>query len=217
MKIAITGSDRPLGALLCRRLSAEHQIRPIGASDPSGVDLGPTAESFHRADLRLPSAVRLALMNMDMVVHCQPHDPGPQEGSEQEILDVIARGTYALLNTAHELGIGRVILVSHLSIMQDYPEDLTVSEHWMPHPRAEAESLAPYLAELVGRELARIGKIECLCLRMGDLNAADGTTEEAAVKAVEAGLHRDIKSDSGYFWHLEHIASSGRFAPQARR
>jgi nucleoside-diphosphate-sugar epimerase len=215
MKIAITGADRPTGALLSRRLSNEHQIRPIGSVEQPESDLGSVGEHYQRADLRLPSAVRPALANCDVVVHCQPHDPGPQEGPEQEVLDVIARGTYVLVNTANEVGIGRVILLSHLDIMQDYPEDFVVSEHWMPNPRAEADSLAPYMAELVCRELARIGKIECLCLRLGDLGA-DGTSEEDAVSAVQRALYRELKPESGYQWHLEHIASAGRFAASAR-
>lgn len=215
MKIAITGADRPTGALLSRRLSDEHQIRPIGSVEQPESDLGSVGEHYQRADLRLASGVRPALANCDVVVHCQPHDPGPQEGPEQEVLDVIARGTYVLVNTANEVGIGRVILLSHLDIMQDYPEDFAVSEHWMPNPRAEADSLAPYMAELVCRELARIGKIECLCLRLGDLGA-DGTSEEDAVSAVQRALYRELKPESGYQWHLEHIASAGRFAASAR-
>ena len=214
MKIAITGADRPTGALLSRRLSDEHQIRPIGSVEQPESDPGSVGEHYSQADLRLASAVRPALANCDVVVHCQPHDPGPQEGPEHEVLDVIARGTYVLVNTAHEVGIGRVILLSHLDIMQDYPEDFTVSEHWMPNPRAEADSLAPYMAELVGRELARIGKIECLCLRLGDLG--DGRSEEDAVNAVQKALYRELKPESGYQWHLEHVASAGRFATGAR-
>ena len=216
MKIAITGADRATGALLSRRLSDEHQIRPIGSAAQPESDLGSVSEHYQRVDLRLAHAVRPALANCDVVVHCQPHDPGSQEGPEQEILDVVARGTYVLVNTAHEVGIGRVIPLSHLDLMQDYPEDFTVSEHWMPNPRAEADSLAPYMAELVGRELARIGKIECLCLRLGDLGGADGTSEEDTVSAVKKALYRELKPESGYQWHLEHVASAGRFAASAR-
>ena len=104
-----------------------------------------------------------------------------------------------------------MILLSNLSMMADYPEDFVVSEHWLPHPRAEAAALAPYVAELVGREISRIGKMECICLRMGGLEAIDGTSEAVVVAAVEKALHREMGS-SGYYWFIEHVASGGRFA-----
>ncbi len=211
MKIAITGADRAVGALLCRRLGAEHTVRPIGVADEPGLDLGEATADYRRADLRLPPAARLALAGTDLILHAQPHDPGPSTGADSDVLDVVARGTYVLMNTAHDLGIGRMILLSHLSMMEDYPEDFAVSEHWLPHPRAEAASLAPYLAELVGREISRIGKIECICLRPGVLGAAEGTSEDDLLAAVQKAMHREMSS-RGYNWFVEHIASGGRFA-----
>ena len=215
MKIAITGADRPIGALLCRDLGADHEVRPIGLSAEPESDLGLTLDSYHRADLRLPSSAIRALKNMDVVVHGQPYDPGSVEGPEHEVLDVVARGTYCMINAAHELGIGRVILLSHLSLLADYPEDYVVGSHWMPNPRAEAQHLAPYTAELVGRELARVGKLACLCLRFGDLDAAEGTSGDDVVGAVRKALYREVDS-AGYQWSIEHVASAGRFAPAGR-
>ena len=61
MKIAITGADRPIGALLCRDLGDEHEVRPIGLSAEPESDLGLTLESYHRADLRVPSSATLSI------------------------------------------------------------------------------------------------------------------------------------------------------------
>ena len=161
MKIAVTGADRSMGAMLCRRLAADHDIRPVGVAAEPATDLGMVASAYHRADLRLPSSVGLVLADIDLILHAQPYDAGQVEGRPgSDVLDVVARGTYVLMNSGHEAGIGRMVLLSNLSMMKDYPEDFAVSEHWLPHPQADAEALAPYVAELVGREISRIGKME---------------------------------------------------------
>ena len=77
----------------------------------------------------------------------------------------------------------------------------------MPCRRAEAGSLAPLMAELVGREIARTGQIEVRCLRLGELDAE--TTADDAVEAVRQALTAER---GGHDWLLAHVASSGRFA-----
>lgn len=212
MRIAITGADRAMGAALCRQLATEREVIPIGRAETPGPDLG-AASAYRCVDLRIPFAAREALRGADALVHAQPHDPVVGDGpdAEQELLDVVSRGTYVLVNAASEAHIGRVVLVSQIALMEDYPEDYRVDAYWLPHPHPDGPSLAPYLAELVCREIARIGKIEAHCLRMGALDAADGTSAADAARAVEEALWGDVRG-RGYCWRQDHVVSGGRFA-----
>ncbi|MFH1569727.1 MAG: NAD(P)-dependent oxidoreductase [Gemmatimonadota bacterium] len=211
MKIAITGADRPLGALFCRGLAGAHEVRPFGWPDEPGQDL--VGLPYRRLDLRIPFAVRPAVEGVDLIVHAMPYDP-PQAGGaagDQVLLDQVARGTYVLVRAACDVRIGRLILISQMALMEDYPADFAVREDWIPLPRATGAGLAPYTAELVCREIARIGRLEVICLRMGALGQRDGTREADALGAVEQALWRPSPGD-GYCWSLHHVVSGGRFA-----
>lgn len=210
--VAVTGADRPTGAALCRGLSAAGQVIAIGQSPAPGTDLG-GAMDYRAADLRLPEAAREALQGAAAVVHAQPHGPSAGEGAapEAELLDVLGRGTYVLVQTAREAGVGRIVLVSPISLMHDYPADYVVEPWWRPRPRADAESLAPYLAELVCREIARTGAIEVCCLRMGDLDDPEGTSSGDAAAAVSAALRSEAGA-GGYSWQVDHVLTGGPFA-----
>jgi len=199
MKIAITGADRPMGALLCQRLAVAHEVVPVGA-----------------ADLSLPLAAATAIRSADFLVHAQPNDPGVRQGPhvEAELLERISRGTYVLVQAAVAEHIRRVVLISQMGLFEDIPEQFVVSADWQPRPRPEAASLAPYMAELVCREIARTGKIEAVCLRMGRLDAVDGTSADDAAAAVQSALTLDM-SDS-YHWQVQHVVSGGRFAQQGK-
>ena len=72
------------------------------------------------------------------------------------------------LTAACAVGIEKVVLLSCLDLVRDYPEEYLVDPQWNALPRAEAGSLAPLMAELVGREIARTGQIEVRCLRLGN-------------------------------------------------
>jgi nucleoside-diphosphate-sugar epimerase len=213
MRLTITGADRPLGAALCRGLAAMHAITPVGESDDAPHDLGGVADAYRRADLNQPPSAAAVLRGADMVVHAQPHDPaiGPGDAGEAELLERIARGTYVLTQAAVEARIGRLVLISDIRLFDAVPEEYVVNAGWQPRPRPEAASLAPYLAELTVREIARVGHIEAVSLRLGALDAADGTSAAAAVDAVNRALTEDVRA-TGYHWLQKHIVSGGRFA-----
>ena len=111
------------------------------------------------------------------------------------------------LTAACAVGIEKVVLLSCLDLVRDYPEEYLVDPQWNALPRAEAGSLALLMAELVGREIARTGQIEVRCLRLGELDAE--TTADDAVAAVRQALAAERE---GHHWSLTHVASSGRFA-----
>ena len=131
----------------------------------------------------------------------------PAGDDEQALLDFAARGTYVALTAACAAGIEKAVLLSSLDLVRDYPEEYLVGPQWNALPRADAGSLAPLMAELVGREIARTGKIEVRCLRLGKLDAE--TMADDAVAAVRQALAAER---NGHHWSLAHVASSGRFA-----
>lgn len=197
MKLVVTGADRPLGALLCRGLAQGREVVPAGA----GVDL------------RSPEEVAALLKGAQALVHTLPYDPPMGRGieAEGEVLDLVARSTYVIVQAACKAGIGRIVLISQLSLLEAYPAEYEVGPDWEPRPRPEGLALAPYMAELTCREIARLGKLEVICLRLGALDAPEGTSGADALKAVEAALVYERK-EREYHWLVHHVASAGRFA-----
>lgn len=209
MRIVVTGAETPLGALLCQRLGQTHEVVPVGLETSAAM------AGYRRADLRVPEQVAPLLEGAQALVHAMPFAPPPLSGGE--LLDLVARSTYVLVQTACQAGIRRLVLVSQLALMEDYPADYVLGPDWAPRPRAEAASLAPYLAELVCREIARTGRIEVACLRLGAMDQPDGTGAADAVKAVEEALVQEKPERGNYHWTIRHLASGGRFARQRRR
>lgn len=198
MKLVVTGADRPLGALLCRGLAQGREVAPAGAG----------------MDLRSPEQVAALLQGAQALVHALPYDPPLGTGieAEGEVLDLVARSTYNLVQAACQAGIKRMVLISQLSLLEAHPATYEVGPQWEPRPRPEGLALAPYLAELTCREICRLGRIEVRCLRLGALDAPEGTSAADALKAVEEALTQERKEKRGYHWSVHHVASAGRFA-----
>lgn len=197
MKLVVTGADRPLGAFLCRSLAQGREVAPAGA----GVDL------------RSPEQVAALLQGAQAIVHALPFDPpmgsGPE--AEGELLDLVARSTYVLVRGACEAGIRKMVLISQLSLLEAYPATYEVGPDWEPRPRPEGLALAPYMAELTCREIARLGKLQVICLRLGALDAPEGTSGADALEWVEKALdHEWVERE--HHWLVCHVASAGRFA-----
>ena len=199
MNVAVIGADRPWGALLMDGLGVGFEVVAIGSEDAPGLD------GYRQVDLLERESVDPVLGGVEAVVYAAVSDSTGD--SEQVLLDAAARGAYVALTAACAAGIEKVVLLSCLDLVRDYPEEYIVDPRWNAIPRAEAESLAPFMAELVGREIARTGQIEVRCLRLGVLD--EETMAEDAVAAVREAL---IAEREGHHWSLAHVASSGRFA-----
>ena len=199
MNVAVIGADRPWGALLMDGLGVGFEVVAIGSEDARDL------VGYRQVDLLERESLDPVLGGVEAVVYAAASDPTGD--SEQVLLDAAARGAYVALTAACAAGIERVVLLSCLDLVRDYPEEYIVDPRWNAIPRAEAESLAPFMAELVGREIARTGQIEVRCLRLGVLGVE--TMAEDAVAAVREAL---IAEREGHHWSLAHVASSGRFA-----
>ena len=199
MRVAVIGADRPWGALLAAELGAGFEVVAIGAEETSDL------AGYRQVDLLQREALDPVLADVEAIVHAAG---GDSEGDDEGVvLDLAARGTYVALTAACAVGIEKVVLLSCLDLVRDYPEEYLVDPQWNALPRAEAGSLAPLMAELVGREIARTGQIEVRCLRLGELDSE--TTADDAVAAVRQALTAERE---GHHWSLVHVASSGRFA-----
>ena len=199
MRVTVIGANRPLGALLASGLREGFEVAAIGAGEVADI------EGYGQVDLLERTAMDAVLADAEAVVYTAAFDP--ETVDEQTLLDEAARGVYVALTAAVEVGVRRMVLVSRLDLVRDYPEEYVVNAQWNPLPRAEAVSLAPMMAEMVGREIARMGKVEVCCLRLGEIDAE--TTVDDALEAVSAAL---VEEQSGHSWSLAHVASSGRFA-----
>ncbi len=199
MHVGIIGADRPWGALLAAELGAEFEVMGLGAEDRSDL------ANYRQVDLLQREALEPALTGVHAIVHAVSGDPAGND--DGVVLDVAARGTYVALTAACAIGIEKAVLLSSLDLLRDYPEEYMVDPQWNALPRAEAGSLAPLMAELVGREIARTGRIEVRCLRLGALGAE--TTTDDTVAAVRQAVTAERE---GHHWSLAHVASSGRFA-----
>ncbi|MDE0332488.1 MAG: hypothetical protein OXL41_11525 [Nitrospinae bacterium] len=196
MRVAVIGADRPWGALLAAELGVEFEVVAIGAEETSDL------AGYRQVDLLQREALDPVLAGVEAIVHAA--GGGPAGDGEGAVLDTAARSTYVALTAACAVGIEKAVLLSDLDLMRDYPEEYIVDpQQWNALPRAEAGSLAPLMAELVGREIARTGR----CLRFGELGAE--TTADDAVEAVRQALTAERR---GHDWLLAHVASSGRFA-----
>ena len=125
-------------------------------------------------------------------------------------VDMAARGAYVALTAAVAAGSGRVVLISRLDLLRDYPERYAIDPQWNPIPRANAHELVPLLAELTGREIARKGEIEVCCLRLGAIGSE--TALDDALAALRTAL---TEARTGHHWWVKHVASRGRFAKEA--
>ena len=199
MRVAIIGADRPWGARLAAELGAGLEVVALGAAESSDL------VGYRQVDLLQREALDAELAGVEAIVLAAGSDLiGDDEGA---MLDSAARGTYVALTAACAVGIEKVVLLSSLDLVRSYPEEYLVDPQWNALPQAEAESLAPLMAELVGREIARTGQVEVRCLRLGTLGAE--TTADDAVAAVRQALTAELE---GHHWSLAHVASSGRFA-----
>ncbi|MEE3259166.1 MAG: hypothetical protein VX293_08140 [Candidatus Latescibacterota bacterium] len=199
MRVTVIGADRPLGAALASGLGDGFAVAAIGVGEVGDVD------DYQQVDLLEREALDAALAGAEAIVHAVAFDPEAE--NEQALLDFVARSTYVALTAAVAAGVGRAVLISRLDLVRDYPQEYVVGPQWNAIPRADAGSLVPMLAELTGREIARMGQLEVRCLRLGELGGE--TMVDDAVAAVRNAL---VAKREGHHWSLEHVASSGRCA-----
>ena len=216
MRVLITGGATRLAQDLAKTLSVRHDVVLTDRSELPAGD----GYAVKTATLSHTGATNALVRGMDAIVHGA--DTGLGE-SESDRLDLAMRCTYNLLWAAAEEGVGRVVLLSSLQVMDGYDEDMTVTETWRPVPTTDLDVLSNYLSESVCREFGRERKTGIICLRLGDLvwgDEGEGVRSSSALyfddaaQAVERAMAAE-RLAAGPDWKLLHIQSAvpgARFA-----
>ena len=207
MNILITQGKSSLAAALASRLSSSHTVR-LTDVDGSAGDAAIT-----QCDLGHDDATDELVSGIDAIIHIGYN--AVDSGDPSEVIDYYSRGTYNLLTAASGAGVARCIYLSTLRLLEDYEENLTVTEKWRSLPPAEDPLLlACHLGEVVCKEFARDSLITVATLRLGfpliygDRQAAVESGESAAVSiddvstAVAEALTADIAR-----WQDIHVQS----------
>jgi nucleoside-diphosphate-sugar epimerase len=167
MTILITGGNSALARRLAAALVAEGPVRLVDRafSTPS-----PEGVSQVVGDLRDPEAMAAVLADITVVLHVAAYLVG-RERHEDAVtaLDESTRGSFVLFNTARTAGVERFILFSTLDLFARMPAHWRVNEGWRPRPEPELAQLCPWLAELSIRENSRVGTLQSICLRVGQI------------------------------------------------
>ena len=207
MNILITQGKSSLAVALASRLSASHTVR-LTDVDGSAGDAALT-----QCDLGHDSGTDDLVRDIDAIIHIGYN--AVDSGDPSELIDYHTRRTYNLLTAAAEASVARCVYLSTLRLLEDYEENLTVTEKWRSLPPSEDPLLlACHLGEIVCKEFARDSLIDVVTLRLGfplicgDRQAAVDSGESAAVSiedvitAVEKSLTADIAR-----WQDIHVQS----------
>ena len=212
MRILISGSRGTLGSALVNALAGRHEVRTLDLAG-GGAGSAPT----YTGDPRDRDVATEAVRDCDAIIHLPPL--AAADASPTDILDAATRGTYNLITTAASAT--RFILISSLRLFERYPVEWRVTEQWAPRPTTAVEDLAPYLAELTVREVARVAPLKAVALRLGDIvddgsrggqpAGANPLHVDDAVQAVERALAFEPAADGPQTgWWVFHIVGAGR-------
>ena len=222
MRVLVTNGATRLSRIVAGALSGEHEVRLADRTQLAGALDG---VELVRSDLGHGEATNDLVRGMDAIVHSGEPDPS---ASVSDRLDAAMRCTYNLLWAASEEGVPRLVYLSSLSVMRGYPENHTVTERWRPRPGTDVSALCYHFGEYVCREFGRDGRVDSVCLRLGDLVEDGGTAASTsalyprdAAQAVEKALAlTDAEKEPVYrapvvrpTWSVFHIQSA---VPNAR-
>ena len=207
MNILITQGKSSLAAALAGHLSASNMVRL------TDMVSGDADAGIFQCDLGHDSATDDVVRDIDAIIHIGYNAVG--SGDPSELLDYHTRGTYNLLTAAAAAGVSRCIYLSTLRLLEDYEENLTVTEKWRSLPPSEDPLLlACHLGEIVCKEFARDGLIDVVTLRLGfplicgDRQEAVESGESAAfsIDDVFTVVERSLTADIAR-WQDVHVQS----------
>ena len=103
------------------------------------------------------------LPNFDcVIIQSMPDNCDTPEDLNQKI-----QKTYNTLSSCVEAGVKKVVMISTLSLMQNYKESYTVTEKWKSTPSTQLDMLSSHLSEVIFKEFARTFSFQKILLRIG--------------------------------------------------
>ncbi len=182
MRLLLTSATSDFGRSVADLLASDHDLvltdLAVHAEDTPGITV---------CDIGDDEATDRLVEGIDAIVHI---GYGGHFAAASDLLDLHTRCTYNLLTAARGAGVARLINLSTLRLLADYPPHLAVTENWRPTPDVEPLILAAHLCEYVCREFAREGGIKIANLRLG-FPLIKGGTEAAAASGESAALAED--------------------------
>ena len=218
MNILITGASSQLAQAIATELKDDHTVRLM---DSVPVDVVEGCD-FIQGNILDPDDSWEAVRGVDTLIHTgePPTDlPSDELKREQMLLDLATRGTHVLFSAAVEAGIKRLIYASTLSIFNNYPDDVYITELWKPLPSPEIVEMTKYLGELTAREFAREHLVTVTGLRLGELVLEEAVQAETpnlgwldirdAAGAFRCVLNRDSSNSAWWTqrWAVYHICA----------
>lgn len=208
MNVLINGSPTAIGRAIVSELAdSGHNLRLTSMAPYEPQDVVVCALEHDEATDELVEGID-AIINV-----------GYQDEVELPVtfhLDYYTRRTYNLLWAASNAGVKRVINLSTLRLMDEYEENLVVTENWRSKPLAsDTNLLCAHLVEIICKEYARDRKFEVANLRLGwplvegGLEALDADVGDSSLcsedlgRAVLSVLEADIEP-----WQDIHIQST---------
>ncbi len=187
--VLVTGMSGIIGGIAGRDLARDHNVRALNRRPVEGF------ETF-TADITDFDAIQPAFEGVDTVVHMAAYLGS--DGRQQ--MEVNARGTYNVFESARKAGARRIIFGSSGSTMHAYETDepfLAMTEARLadipqPHPvLTHLDSARPdnaygavkLFGEHLGRSLTEQSDISVICIRLGRVREEDrpANAREAAV------------------------------------
>jgi nucleoside-diphosphate-sugar epimerase len=216
MSLLITGGNSPFARTLAAALASTYSVRLF---DQQFTEPLPEVATV-TGELRNPDEVASALQGIDTIIHLAPFTVAQQGLDEVTALDLTTRGSYVLVNAARAAGVQRFILASSLSLFDRWPAHYQVNEQWRPRPEPALAQLCPWLGELSVRENLRLGTIQGICLRFGQIVTEEEAASQPydyrwlhsndAIHGVEQALR--YQSQRRPDWAIFHITAPGATA-----
>jgi uronate dehydrogenase len=161
-RVLLTGAAGRIGSSLREGLRSD--LEELRLSDRVPLEPVPgTSETFFRADLLDPPALRQAVAGVDAVIHLGGH---PDEAAFDELLAANIRGTFNIFDAARRAGVVRVVYASSNHATGFYrPEDPLVGEE---PPRPDSlYGVTKVFGEALGRLYADKFGLQVITVRIG--------------------------------------------------
>ena len=208
MNVLVNGSPTAIGrAVVAELADSSHSLRLTSMAPYEPQDVVVCALEHDEATDKLVEGI-------DAIINVGYQDEVDMGATFH--LDYYTRRTYNLLWAASNAGVNRIVNLSTLRLMEEYEENLVVTELWRSKPLAsDIDLLCAHLVEIVCKEYARDQKFKVVNLRLGwplvaggrdDIGGGTGTSalcSEDLGRAVLGALESDVEP-----WQDIHIQST---------